>query len=219
VEGTVLRRPLLRSAILVPSAAAALAFAFAAMHLRVPAAQVARECVGIGGALLLVNLFAWVARDGARFGREERLWAFMVLGSVVVGYFLSQQAIAEREFDYIVQKQQHELADSAAELSREIIAYIEGRWRTAPPRPRSPDTWEHDESTWALFERETVAGYEQQFSRRVRETRAGLTFRNLRDRDLDMLYQRPGNSFQIRVIGERLGVLAERLRRAIGPSD
>jgi hypothetical protein len=89
----------------------------------------------------------------------------------------------------------------------------------APPRPHAPATWDHDEAIWSDFERGTVDGYSQRFARRVRTTRAGLTFRNLRDRDLDAFYQQPGNAFQIRIVGERLGVLADRLQRALAPAE
>jgi hypothetical protein len=192
--------------------------ALAAVQVRPPAPDVARLCIATGGGLLLVNLIAWVARDGARFGREERLCAFAIFAAVSMGYYLAREAIAETQFDYIVAAQQHELVDTASQLSREIGAYLDGRVRLAPPRPHMPETWERDEAAWMAFERETVTGYTQLFSRRVRLARAALTFRNLRDRDLDALYQGAGNTFQIRIVGERLAVLADRLQRAIAPS-
>jgi len=211
------RRPLLRSAVLLPPAALSLTLAFAAAHMQPPAASAATVCVAVAAGLLLTNLICWVAREGAHFGREERLWAFVVFAAVAMGYLFARQGIAEREFDAIVDQQQRELADEAHDLSRELIAYVDGSARLAPPRPHSPDTWDHDEAVWAEFERQTVAGYSQRFGRRVRTTRAALTFRNLRDRDLDAFYQQPGNTFQIRMVGERLGVLADRLNRAIQP--
>jgi len=214
---TVIRRPLLRSAVLLPPASAAIGFAFAAAHVHPPAGDVARLCVAMAAGLLLLNLFAWVARDGARFRREERLSAFVVLAAVAMGSYFAREGIAEREFDAVVESQQQELADSAADLSREILAYVNGRARMAPPIPQAAATWDEDEALWAEFERETAAGYAQRFARRVTTIRMALTFRNLRDRDLDALYQRPSHAFQIRAVGERLGVLADRLRRAIGP--
>ena len=213
------RHPLLRSSILVPPAVAATALAIAAAHLHPPAGSTARLCLAIAGGLLLVDLIAWVARDGAGFGREERLWAFVVFAAVAIGYSLAREAIAEREFDAIVEVQQHELMESAANLSREILAYVDGRIRAAPPRPQDASTWEQDVAEWAAFERDTAAGYRQRFALRVRTTRSALTFRNLRDRDLDALYQQPANASQIRIIGERLGVLADRLHRALTPAD
>ena len=206
-----------RSAVLLPPAGAALALAYAALHMRTPAPDVARLCVTIAAGLLLVTLTAWVARDGHRFGREERLSAFLVFAAVTVGYSTSRQAIAEDEFDAIVLSQQHELEQTTAQLSREIIAFVDGRSRMAPPPPR-PETWEQDEAIWLAFEQQTVAAYVPRFSSRVRRARAGLTFRNIRDRDLDAFYQAPASSFQIRVVGERLGVLADRVRRAIEPA-
>jgi len=181
-----------------------------------PAGDAARLCVWAGAGLLLLNLFAWAARDGARFGREERLAAFVVFAAVAMGCYFAREGIAEREFDAIVERQQRELADVADDLSHEILAYVSARARTAPPIPQAAATWDEDETHWVDFERETAAGYAQRFAARVRTTRALLTFRNLRDRDLDALYQRPANAFQIRMVGERLGALADRLRRAIG---
>jgi len=210
-------RPLLRTAVLLPPASVALGLAIAASQVRPPAGDVARLCVAMAAGLLLVNLFAWAAREGARFGREQRLLAFVVFAAVAMGAHFAREGIAEREFDTIVDQQRQQLAGSAADLSREIIAYVNGRARLAPPPPQAAATWEHDEARWAEFDAETVVGYAARFARRVGTTRAALTFRSLRDRDLDALYQQPHNAFEIRMIGERLGVLAERLQRSIGP--
>jgi hypothetical protein len=218
VDRHLMPRPLLRTSVLLPPASAALGLAFAAIHVRPPAGDVARLCIAVAAGLLLVNLFAWAARDGARFGREQRLLAFVGFAAVAMGVYFARQGIAEREFDTIVDQQRQQLADSAADLSREIIAYVNGRASSAPPPPQSPATWEHDEARWAEFDAETVTGYAPRFARRVATTRAALTLRNLRDRDLDVLYQQPRNAFEIRMIGERLGVLAERLRRSIAPT-
>jgi len=211
-------RPLLRTAVLLPPASAALGLAFAAIHVRPPAGDVARLCVAVAAGLLLVNLFAWAARDGARFGREQRLLAFVAFAAVAMGVYFAREGIAEREFDTIVDQQRQQLADSATGLSREISAYVNERAGLAPPSPQAAATWEHDEARWAEFDNETVVGYASRFARRVAATRASLTFRNLRDRDLDALFQQPRSAFEIRMIGERLGVLAEHLQRSIGPT-
>src|SRR5262249_17382810 len=68
VDRHLMPRPLLRTAVLLPPASAALGLAFAAAHVRPPAGDVARLCIAMAVGLLLVNLFAWAARDGARFG-------------------------------------------------------------------------------------------------------------------------------------------------------
>jgi hypothetical protein len=142
----------------------------------------------------------------------------MAFAAVTMGVYFARESIAYREFDTIVDQQRQQLVESAAGLSREIIAYVDGRARLAPPPPQAAATWEYDEARWAEFDAETVVGYAARFARRVGTTRAALTFRSLRDRDLDSLYQQPRNAFEIRMIGERLGVLAERLQRSIGPT-
>ena len=218
IDRHLMPRPLLRTAVLLPPASAALGLAFAATHVRPTAGDAARLCVAMAAGLLLVNLFAWAARDGARFGREQRLLAFVVFAAVAMGAHFAREGIAEREFDTIVDQQRQQLAGSAADLSREIIAYVNGRARLAPPPPQAAATWEDDEARWAEFDAETVVGYAPRFARRVGTARAALTFRSLRDRDLDALYQQPRSAFEIRMIGERLGVLAERLQRSIGPT-
>jgi len=218
VDRHLMPRPLLRAAVLLPPASAALGLAFAAIHRHPPAGDMARLCVAISAGLLLVNLFAWAARDGARFGREERLLAFVAFAAVAMGVYFAREGIAEREFDTIVDQQRKQLAESAADLSREIIAYVNERARLAPPPPQAAVTWEPDEARWTAFDAETVVGYAERFTRRVGTARAALTLRNLRDRDLDALSQQPHNAFEIRMIGERLGLLAERLQRSIGPT-
>ena len=179
VNRQLMPRPLLRTAVLLPPASAALGLAFAAIHLRPPAGDVARLCVAVAAGLLLVNLFAWAARDGARFGREQRLLAFVAFAAVAMGIYFAREGIAEREFDTNVDQQRQQLAESAADLSREIIAYVNGRARLAPPPPQAAATWEHDEARWAEFDAETVVEYAPRFARRVGATRAALTLRGL----------------------------------------
>jgi hypothetical protein len=115
--------------VLLPPASAALGLAFEAIHVRPPAGDVARLCLAMAAGLLLVNLFAWAPRDGARFGLEQRLLAFTAFAAVTMGVYFARESIAEREFDTIVDQQRQQLVESAAGLSREIIAYVDGRAR------------------------------------------------------------------------------------------
>src|SRR5438132_1510189 len=63
------------------------------------------------------------------------------------------------------------------------------------------------------FDTDTVVLYEQQFGGRVRTAHDLLTFRNMRDRDLDTFYRRPANVFQMRIVAQKLAFLSNKLER------
>jgi hypothetical protein len=191
--------------------------AFLAVHERPPAVDVGRGCVVAAMCLLFINLVAWVARDGARFGREERLFSFVTFVAILMGWYAATQGIGEAAFDYRASVQQHELEQAARALSHELLAFVDARQQLAPPQPQ-PDSWEDDERRWVDFEQETILEYNARFALRVRATRGLFSVRSLRDPDLERVFQAPSQSFQIRAIAERLATLADRLERTNVPA-
>ena len=190
----------------------ATAFLLAALRVTPPAFDVARSCIAIIAILLAVKVLAWVAVAGARFGREERLLAFVMLAACGLGWIGAGQWIEERAFDYRAAQQKNELMRALRDTSIRITEICDARDRVAPPHPR-PATWQRDEEAFDRFESETVEAYERRFGASVRTAHDLASLRGLRDRDLDAFFRHPANEFQMRVIAKKLDVFATKLGR------
>ena len=191
---------------------AAVAFLSAALRLSPPAFDVARSCVAIIAILLAAKVLTWVAVDGARFGREERLLAFVMLAACGLGWLGAGQWIEERAFDYRAAQQKDDLTRALHDTAVRLTQFCDARDRVAPPHPR-PATWQRDEEVFDRFESETVDAYERRFGARVRAAHDLASLRGLRDRDLDAFFRHPANEFQMRVIAKKLDVFATKLER------
>ena len=191
---------------------AAVAFLSAALRLSPPAFDVARSCVAIIAILLAAKVLTWVAVDGARFGREERLLAFVMLAACGLGWLGAGQWIEERAFDYRAAQQKDDLTRALHDTAVRLTQFCDARDRVAPPHPR-PATWQRDEEVFDRFESETVDAYERRFGARVRAAHDLASLRGLRDRDLDAFFRHPANEFQMRVIAKKLDVFATKLAR------
>jgi hypothetical protein len=191
---------------------AAVVFAVVALRLAAPAFDVAKSCVAIIAVLLAAKVLVWVALDGARFGREERLLAFVMLGGCGLGWIGMREWIDERAFDARVTEQKAQLMRALHETSVRLTQFVEARDRVAPPHPR-PATWDRDVDTFDRFEEETVVIYERRFGARVRAAHDLASLRGLRDRDLDAFFRHPANEFQMRVIAKKLDGFASALGR------
>jgi len=190
------------------------AFVFAVMALRItpPAFDVAKFCVAVIPILLAAKVLIWVAFDGSRFGREERLLAFVMLAACGLGWAGTREWIEERAFDYRVAEQKAELMQALHDTAVRLTQFVDARDHVAPPHPR-PATWEHDVDVFDRFEEETVTIYERRFGPRVRAAHDLASLRGLRDRDLDAFFRHPANEFQMRVIANKLDGFASKLGR------
>ncbi len=186
-----------------------------ALRMRVPAFGVARSCVAIVAVLLAAKVLAWVAADGAAFGREERLLAFVMLAACGLGWLGAGEWIEERAFDYRAAEQKAELIRALHDTAVELTQFVDARTRVAPPRPQ-PATWQRDVDTFDRFEEETVVLYERRFGPGVRAAHDLASLRGLRDRDLDAFFRHPSNEFQMRVIAKKLDGFAATLGRRPG---
>jgi len=211
VTSSVLRRvfgwPVIGAGVFAASAFAAVAFRVSA-----PAFDVAKSCAAIVAGLLAVKVLVWVAIDGARFGREERLLAFVMLAACGLGWIGTREWIDERAFDARVAEQKLQLMRALHDTAVRLTRFVDARDSVAPPHPR-PATWEHDVDTFDRFEEETVALYERRFGARIRAAHDLASLRGLRDRDLDAFFRHPANEFQMRVIAKKLDGFASALGR------
>jgi hypothetical protein len=200
------------AAVILPGVALAAICGVIAVRMEPPAPSVASRCASIVAFLLMVKLVAWVVRAGRSFHREERLLTFVMFSAIVMSWVGAQQGIFDVAFNHEVHVQKRALVVSGRDLSREILAFLEGRRRLAPPRPR-PATWDEDVAAWARYDDETAVTYDRRFRARVRAAHDLLALRNMHDRDLDTFYERPANDFQVGIVARKLSGLTDKLAR------
>ncbi len=201
-----------RWSVVLPGVIAAVGCAAFAIRADPPAPNVAAHCATAAAVLLASKMVAVVARSRSAPGREARLLTFVVFAAIVMGWFGAERAIADAAFTYKVDAQTVALVASARDLSREVLAFVESRRRSAPPRPR-PASWDDDVVNWFRFESETAIAYNRRFGARVRVAHDLLTLRSVRDPDFDTFYRLPANDSQMEVVARKLSALADRLAR------
>lgn len=82
--------------------------------------------------------------------------------------------------------------------------------RSNTPLPKS-ETWAADTRRMLDFLDETMNLYSIQFASKVISIRNELAENGFEDRELNSNYERPTNPIGVRIVGERIGALAERL--------
>ena len=175
-----------------------------------PALDVATWSFAAAAALLAIKLGWWVSTTYASFDRQARLAAFVMLLAIAGGWYVADGWIHERQFDYIVSAQNHDLKLETAQLSASILAFVAERARHAPPAPRQA-TWAEDEAAFERYEADMVQAFEGRFGRPTRVAHDVLRQLGVRDRDLDTFYAHPANAFQMQVVGVKLGMLAAKI--------
>jgi hypothetical protein len=103
-----------------------------------------------------------------------------------------------------------DLKKRSRSLSAEMLTFLSDRNRSSPPLPR-PGTWQQDVHNQVRFMEETMDQYQVKFGARVIAVHDDFAKRGLRDEKLDKLYEYPANPMGVRMLGERIGALAERL--------
>jgi len=110
-----------------------------------------------------------------------------------------------------VTQTQQALKERAKELSKEILEFLADRERSAPRLPQK-ETWNIDTELMLRHLKETMNQYSIKFASRVITIRNEFSSLGLIDEELDKFYEHPTNFIGIRIIGERLGALAEQLK-------
>jgi hypothetical protein len=200
----------LRWAVVGPPLATLVALGVTAGRVSPTAPGVASACFETAAGLCLVKVCAWVIRSRERFGRQERLALFVMLGAIGLSWLGARQWLAERRFDDLVTRQDHAIKLTVQQLSAQILAFVGERDRHAPPPPR-PATWERDEAAFLTYETDTVREFNVVFGAQVRAAHDVLGLLGIGDRDLDAFYRRPANDFQMRIVAARLATLVAKL--------
>lgn len=103
------------------------------------------------------------------------------------------------------------LRQNIKNLSTEILNFLADRRRNEPQMPKK-DTWHRDTELMIKYSQETMNQYSIKFAARVLSARNSLFSRGLCDEELDKFYEHPTNAIGIRIVGERLGALSEKLQ-------
>lgn len=104
-----------------------------------------------------------------------------------------------------------ELKLAATKLSAEILQFLTDRQAGEPPLPRA-NTWDQDTQALIRYMEQTVSLESQLFGSRIIAIHDELAKQGLRDGQLDSFYEHPTNPIGIRIVGERIGALAERIK-------
>jgi hypothetical protein len=105
-----------------------------------------------------------------------------------------------------------ELKRKATILSAEILHFLTDRQANEPSLPR-PETWKQDTQAMISYMQQTLALYSETFGSRVIAVHDEFARQGLRDGQLDSDYGHPTNPIGIRIVGERIGTLAEKLKQ------
>jgi hypothetical protein len=107
-----------------------------------------------------------------------------------------------------------DLREQAFIVSAGILNFILERERSAPPYPSpdlSPADWSRAEAQIRAYNAETMRQFNQAWGTQVINLHDRIAAKGLQDPALDDLYQRPTSPLGIRIIGEKIGDLAEKL--------
>jgi hypothetical protein len=109
---------------------------------------------------------------------------------------------------------QLDVRERAFSASAGILNFLLERERSAPPYPSadlSPTDWSKAEAEIRAYDAETMRLFNQAWGAQVIDLRDRLAAKGLQDPALDDLYNRPTSPLGIRIIGEKIGGLAEKL--------
>jgi hypothetical protein len=172
-----------------------------------PAVAIADDDFALAAIVLMAGVITWAAMMRPSFGRREQVITVVALCAIASGWYQVRLWGHQRQAAFVAERQNEQLRLNAAQLSTTLVAFLRVREHLAPPRPAgTPTRGERDLS--GRFEAETMRLFDGRFARDVRSTHDLLALRGLRDRDLDLIYRRPANGFQIRIIADRLAILA-----------
>jgi len=106
--------------------------------------------------------------------------------------------------------QLQEIKVRAKVLSSELLQFVSERLKGEPPSPKRA-SWDKDNEAHIRYFEETMTQYSEKFGVRVIATHRELAESGITDSELDTRYQSATNPLGIRLIGERIGALAERI--------
>ena len=102
------------------------------------------------------------------------------------------------------------LKNRALALSKEILGFLLDRQRLEPSMPRS-DSWANDTEKIVRYSTDTNGLFSRNYGAKVIAVRNEFAARGIADPELDSFYEHPTNMIGMRIVGERIGALGERI--------
>jgi len=105
------------------------------------------------------------------------------------------------------------LRDSILLVSGSVLEFVVRRERDAPPYPSAENSksWSQQQAILHAYDAKTMSMFRQAHSNSVEDAHLKLLLKGLQDPALDRLFNDPGTTAGIKVIGQKLRDLAERL--------
>lgn len=103
------------------------------------------------------------------------------------------------------------LKERAVHLSADILSFLTQRRAGEPPLPKR-ETWDQDVQASIRYSQQTMSIYSETFGAKVIAIHDELASKGITDKELDSFYEHPTNPIGIRIVGEHIGALAERLQ-------
>lgn len=103
------------------------------------------------------------------------------------------------------------LKGRAVSLSSQIAHFLIDRYRSEPALPANIYTFKEDANKFLSYFKDTMNQYSLKFGSEAVKVRNEFANKKLRDTELDNYYQHPTTPVEIRIIAERLQVLAEQI--------
>ncbi len=135
---------------------------------------------------------------------------FQQVETTLNSLLVAQQRLARIEARPKAITPESTLKQRAATLSVDILNFLVQRNSNEPSLPR-PETWGQDTDRMLRYFKGTMDLYSKQFGARVIAIRNQFAQQGLTDKELDQFYEHPTNPIGIRIVGERIGALAEQL--------
>ena len=147
---------------------------------------------------------------GASHPKLSTIAVFIIFGTFFALLWFAIGKSYEKSLFESQTKQKEDLKVRAKNLSKEILEFIADRERSGFRLPRK-ETWDLDTELMIREHTETMSQYSTKFGSRVIAVRDELAKNGLKDKELDSFYEHPTNAIGIRIVGERIGALAEKL--------
>ena len=102
------------------------------------------------------------------------------------------------------------LTEKTFKLSNEILLFLKEREENEPNI--NFKNWENSTNEILFYSSETMNLYSVKFSSKVMLARDQFKEKGFTDSELDKFYEHPVNQIGIRIVGERLGLIANKLK-------
>ncbi len=104
------------------------------------------------------------------------------------------------------------LGRKCAILSKDMFTFLQEWGQKEPPSPKR-ETWSEDVDKSIRLSQERMLDYSRNFGGRVISLHDQLAELGIRDNEIDRTYEHPTNPIGVKILAERFGAIAEKIKR------